>query len=169
MLAQPRCHDESSPTDIFSAYSSLFLLDREKRISYNIFMSRDIVKVRKVGGTLVVTLTQAVLEQVAFSEGDRVLVEAVPPRRIIISKEGSKMPNTRRIELEIEALEAKQKAIESDVQYKTYQHNNSMPSDEGMGDASVAQLILFGLCHERDTVAANIAQKRLELFELQGA
>jgi len=127
------------------------------------------VKVRKVGGTLVVTLTQAVLEQIGFSEGDRVLVEAVPPRRIIISKEESKMPNTRRIELEIQALEAKQKAIESDIEYKIFQDNKSMPVDEGMNDPSVAELILHGLNHERDTVAASIAEKRLELFELQGA
>jgi antitoxin component of MazEF toxin-antitoxin module len=132
-------------------------------------MGRDIVKVRKVGGTLVVTLTQAVLEQIGFSEGDRVLVEAVPPRRIIISKEESKMPNTRRIELEIQALEAKQKAIESDIEYKIFQDNKSMPVDEGMNDPSVAELILHGLNHERDTVAASIAEKRLELFELQGA
>src|SRR5208282_3026872 len=111
-------------------------------------MGRDIVKVRKVGATLVVTLTQAVLEQIAFSEGDRVLVEAVPPRRIIISKEETKVPNTRRIELEIEALEARQKAIESDIEYKIYQHNKSMPVDEGMSDASVAELILHGLNHE---------------------
>ena len=127
------------------------------------------MKVRKVGGTLVVTLTQAVLEQIGFSEGDRVLVEAVPPRRIIISKEESKMPNTRRIELEIQALEAKQKAIESDIEYKIFQDNKSMPVDEGMNDPSVAELILHGLNHERDTVAASIAEKRLELFELQGA
>jgi antitoxin component of MazEF toxin-antitoxin module len=132
-------------------------------------MGRDIVKVRKVGGTLVVTLTQAVLEQVELSEGDRVLIEAAPPRRIVISKEENNLPNTRRVELEIEALQAKQKSIESDLEYKAYQHNQSMPTDEGMGDASVAQLIMYSLCRDRDNVASNIAQKRLELFELQGA
>jgi len=79
------------------------------------------------------------------------------------------MPNTRRIELEIQALEAKQKAIESDIEYKIFQDNKSMPVDEGMNDPSVAELILHGLNHERDTVAASIAEKRLELFELQGA
>jgi len=59
----------------------------------------------KGGRTLVVTLTQGVLEEVALAEGDRVLIEALPPRRILISKEVPNVPSTRRIELELQILE----------------------------------------------------------------
>ena len=132
-------------------------------------MAREILKVRKVGGTLVVTLTQSVLEHVKLEEGDRVLIEALPPKRVIISKEEKAMPNTRRIELEIEALEARRTAIQSDLDYKHYQHKSGMPCDPGMEDNSVAGLALHDLRHQRDEVAAVIAEKRLELFDLQGA
>lgn len=126
------------------------------------------VEVRRVGGTLVVTLTQSVLEDVQLAEGDRVLIEALPPKRILISREEKMMTNTRRLELEIAALEAKQKAIESDIEYKHYQRQQGMPCDVGMDDDSIAGLALHQLRHERDQIAANVAQKRLELFELQG-
>jgi len=132
-------------------------------------MAREILKVRKVGGTLVVTLTQSVLEQIKLEEGDRVLIEALPPKRVVISKEETVVPNTRRIELEIEALEAKRTAIQSDLDYKHYQHKSGMPCDPGMDDDSIAGLALHDLRHQRDHVAAVIAQKRLELFELQGS
>jgi antitoxin component of MazEF toxin-antitoxin module len=41
---------------------------------------REIVKVRSVAGSLVVSLPQSVLETVGLKEGDRVVVEAAPPR-----------------------------------------------------------------------------------------
>ena len=132
-------------------------------------MPREILKVRRVGATLVVTLTQEILLHTKLVEGDRVLIEAIPPKRILITKEEVNVPNTRRIELEIEALEAKQRALESEITYKAYQHNNSMPTDPGMADNEVAMLILHGLGYERDKVAADLAGKRLDLFELQGA
>jgi antitoxin component of MazEF toxin-antitoxin module len=130
---------------------------------------REILKVRKVGGTLVVTLTQAVLEEVKLDEGDRVLIEALPPRRILISKEGKTVSNTRRLELEIEALEAKRTAIQSDLDYKHYQYKEGMPCEPGLDNESIAGLAFHDLRHKRDEATAAIAQKRLELFELQGA
>ncbi len=132
-------------------------------------MARDILKVRKVGGTLVVTLTQSILEQISLAEGDRVLIEALPPKRILISKEEPVMPNARRTELEIAALEARKQALDSDLTYKAYQHNHSMPCEEDMRDQDVAMLTMYNLEHQRDSLAAEIAQKRLELFELQGS
>jgi antitoxin component of MazEF toxin-antitoxin module len=132
-------------------------------------MAREILKVRRVGGTLVVTLTQAVLEQVKVEEGDRVLVEALPPKRILISKEEPVVQGTRRVELELEALEAKQKAVESDLAYKHYQHTSGMPCEVGLDNDSIAELAFHQLRTERDRLGAKIARKRLELFNLQGA
>ncbi|MGA3187538.1 MAG: hypothetical protein ABSF22_10550 [Bryobacteraceae bacterium] len=128
-------------------------------------MARDILKVRKVGGTLVVTLTQAVLAEVSLEEGDRVLMEALPPRRILISKEVSNMPNTRRIELELQVLEAKYRSFESQISSEVSQYNS--------GGSQIDSNDLDGqvkfLRSEQDKVSVAIAEKNLELFDLQGA
>jgi hypothetical protein len=109
------------------------------------------------------------MEETKLEEGDRVLIQALPPKRIVISKEETVVPNTRRIELEIEALEAKRTAIQSDLDYKHYQHKSGMPCEPGMDDDSVAGLVFHDLRHQRDEVAAAIVQKRLELLDLQGS
>jgi len=127
-------------------------------------MARDVLKVRKVGGTLVVTLTQSVLEEVQLTEGDRVLIEALPPRRILISKEVPNVPSTRRIELELQVLEAKCESFESQMTYAVADYNLS-----GSGDSDCLDAQLKYLRSERDKVAVVIAEKKLELFEVQGA
>ncbi len=127
-------------------------------------MARDIIKVRKVGGTLVVTLTQAVLEQVALAEGDRVLIEALPTKRILISKEEATVPNTRRIELELQILNAKRESFSSQISHAVAEYNN-----HGGIESDDLEVMLKYWEAERDKVAVAIAEKNLELFELQGA
>jgi antitoxin component of MazEF toxin-antitoxin module len=125
---------------------------------------RDILKVRKVGATLVVTLTQGVLEKVSLTEGDRVLIEALPPNRIIISKEQETVPNTRRVELELAILEARLGSLESQMTYEVSRYNN----DGGIESSDLDHFIKF--CQlEKDKVAVAIAEKQLELFDLAGA
>ncbi|SRR5260370_1595280 len=127
-------------------------------------MARDILKVRKVGGTLVVTITQAILDKISLVEGDRVLIEAVPPKRILITKEEPNMPNTRRIELELQVLEARKESFESQMTYSVAEYNQS-----GTIESSDLEYALKFFEAERDKVAVEIAQKRLDLFEMQGA
>jgi antitoxin component of MazEF toxin-antitoxin module len=127
-------------------------------------VARDILKVRKVGGTLVVTLTQGVLEQVLLAEGDRVLIEALPPRRILISKEEMIVPNTRRIELELQVLQARSESFSSQISHAVAEHNN-----HGSIDSDDLEVMIKYWESERDKVAVTIAEKNLELFELQGA
>lgn len=126
-------------------------------------MARDILKVRKVGGTLVVTLTQGILDQIPLNEGDRVLIEALPPKRILISKEESVVANTQRTELELAVLEAKRQAIESEISAEVAEYNI-----HGTMDSSDLEVFVKEKTAERDKVAVEIAQKRLELFDLQG-
>lgn len=129
----------------------------------------EIVKVRMVAGSLVVSLPQSVLKPVGLREGDRVVVEAAPPRRLVITKEGKTMTSTQHLEMEIDLLEKKKKAVESDLRYKEYQHNGNMPCDEGMSDSDVAILIMSSLARDRDRLDVEIAEKRLQLYEIQGA
>ena len=131
-------------------------------------MARDIIKVRKVGGTLVVTLTQAVLAKVQLEEGDRVMIEAVPPKRIIISREEEPMSNTQRTELELEVLKGRKAALDSQLEFVVAQNNLNMPLQEGLDDSSIVELTIRQITHDRDKVTVELAQKRLEFFDLQG-
>jgi antitoxin component of MazEF toxin-antitoxin module len=130
---------------------------------------REIVKVRMVAGSLVVSLPQTVLEPVGITAGDRVIVEAAPPRRLIITKEGSTMTSTAHLELQIDLLEKKKQAIESDLQYKAHQWNKGMPTEAGMDDQDVAFAIMYELERNRDRLGAEIAERKMELYDLQGA
>ena len=129
---------------------------------------RDILKVREVAGSVVVTLPQPMLASVGLQPGDRVLVEATPPRRIVITKEGATMQSTARLELEIDVLERRRQALESDLAYKRRQHEENMPCDEGMSNPDVALLLMSGLARDRDYLDVEIAQKKLELHDLLG-
>src|ERR1700733_6375267 len=128
---------------------------------------RETVKVRSVAGSLVVSLPQSVLEPVGLKEGDRVVVEAAPPRRLVITKEGKTMTSTQHLEMEIDLLEKKKTAAESDLRYKARQYNDNMPCEEGMSDNDVAFLILMSIERDRDRLDVEIAEKRLELYNLQ--
>ena len=131
---------------------------------------RAIVKIRRVFQSLVVTLAQSLLGEVELQEGDRVLIEAAPPRRIIISKEvAESMPNTRQVELELEALETQKTVLQSDITFKTTQWNKDMPVQEDMpDDEATMELTMRQLDYEIAKLDAEIAKKRLDLFELQG-
>jgi hypothetical protein len=45
----------------------------------------------------------------------------------------------------------------------------SMPREEGMSDNEVAMLILSGIVRDRDRLDADIAEKKMQLYELQGS
>ena len=131
-------------------------------------LMRDILKVREVAGSVVVTLPKPILDPIGLRPGDRVLVEAAPPRRIVITKEGATMQSTARLELEIDLLEKRRQALESDLAYKKRQYDDSMPCEEGMSDPDVAVLMLFSVARDGDRIDSEIAQKKLEMYDLQG-
>ena len=78
------------------------------------------------------------------------------------------MQSTARVELEIDLLEKRRQALESDLAYKRRQHEKNMPCDDGMSDPDVALLRMSGLARDRDRLDFEIAQKKLELYDLQG-
>lgn len=132
------------------------------------YYMREQVKVRAVAGSIVVSLPQSVLEPLGLKAGDRVIVEAAPPRRLIITKEGPTMTSAQRLEMEIGLLEKQVSANVLDFNYKKEQYNRSMPSDPGMADNDVAWMTLMELERDRAQLEVTIAQKRLELYDIQG-
>ena len=129
---------------------------------------RELLKVREVAGSTVVTLPQSILDPTGLRPGDRVLVEATPPRRVTLTKEGATMQSTARLELEIGVLEKRRQALESDLAYKGRQHEMNTPCDDGMSDPDVALLLMSGLTRDRDRLDFEIAQKKIELYDLLG-
>ena len=77
------------------------------------------------------------------------------------------MTSTQCLEMEIDLLEKKKKATESDLRYKARQYNGNMPCEDGMSDNDVAFLILMSIERDRDRLDVEIAEKRLELYTLQ--
>lgn len=79
------------------------------------------------------------------------------------------MQSTARLELEIELLEKKKQALDSDLKYKGLQHDKNIPCDEGMADPDLAGLIFYQIQRDRDLLDVEIAEKRLTLYDLQGS
>ena len=77
------------------------------------------------------------------------------------------MPTTQRLELELRALEARQYALEQQVVFVVKQHNSSMPIEEGMDDQSIVDLTIAQLNRDIAQTDSEVAQKRLEIFDLQ--
>jgi antitoxin component of MazEF toxin-antitoxin module len=128
---------------------------------------REIVKLRTLAGAVVVSLPQSVLEPVGLKAGDRVVVEAAPPRRLIVTKEGNTMTSTARLELEIDLLDKKRAAIDSDLVYKQEQHNKDTPCEPEMTDSDLIGLVFYKHTRDRDRIEVEIAEKRIELYDLQ--
>ena len=78
------------------------------------------------------------------------------------------MQSTARLEREIDVLEKRRQALESDLAYKGHQHEKNMPCDEGMADPDLALLLMSGLARDCNRLDFEIAQKKLELYDLQG-
>jgi hypothetical protein len=65
------------------------------------------------------------------------------------------------------ADQRRKQTAESDLRYKARQYNDNMPCDEGMSDNDVAFLILMSIERDRDRLDVEIAEKRLELYNIQ--
>ena len=78
------------------------------------------------------------------------------------------MQSTARLELDIDVLEKRRQALESDLTYKGRQCESNMPCDDGMSDPDVALLLMSGLARDRDRLDFEIAQKKVELYDLLG-
>lgn len=125
-------------------------------------MPRDIVRLRRVGDTLVVTMTQVVVLSLGLKQGDRLLLESVPPRRVIITKEVESMGNSTRVELEIQVLEAKRTALGKEFSYVLADNNLS-----GAWDVDILEAEHSRVEKQAANLHVQIAEKQLELFELQ--
>ena len=84
--------------------------------------------------------TQAILNSLEMQVGDRLLLEAIAPHRVMITKEIETLPNSRRIELELQVLEAKHTAVEKEFSYLIADNNLSTDWDNDILEAACARV-----------------------------
>ncbi len=132
-------------------------------------MVRDTVKARKVGDSVVITLTKPILDAVEISEGDSLVLETTTSGRVIARKEGPLMAASERMELELELVEKKRAALDAEMSYIVVQHNNSMPSDHPwVEDDSIMEGVMHEMQWQRSKLDIEIVEKRLELLDSGG-
>ena len=132
-------------------------------------MVKDNVRARKVGESLVVTLTKPVLDKTGIAAGDQLLLETITNGRVIVRKEPPSMPATQSVELELEVLKKRQAALQAEVEYVVAQHNNSMPSHHPwVDDENIMEGQMKYMRWEIAKLDTAIAEKRLELYEIGG-
>ena len=130
---------------------------------------QDNVKARRVGDSVVITLTKPILASTGISDGDSLLLEALAEGRILIAKEGKAVSIPKKLELELEVLKRHKDAIEAEMHLAVHEHNSSMPTaHQGIEDSVIMEGSIREWTWELRKVELEIAQKRLQLFELTG-
>ncbi len=132
-------------------------------------MVRDTVKARKVGDSVVITLTKPILDAVEISEGDSLVLETTTSGRVIARKEGRLVTASERMELELELVEKKRAALDAETECILSQYNNSMPiAHPWVNDSSVMEIVMSDMRWQKSKLDIEIIEKRLELFEAGG-
>ena len=105
----------------------------------------DQVKARRVGDSVVITLTKSILEETGISDGDTILLEALAKGRILIAKEEKAVSIPKKLELELEVLKVCKDTIQAEMELAVHEHNTSMPTahpgieDDGIMEGSVRE------------------------------
>ena len=132
-------------------------------------MVRDSVRARKVGGSLVVTLTKPVLDEIGVKEGDALLLDTIGNGRLIIGKEAPMTIVVEKVARELDILIKKRAALEAETDYIVFQHNNSMPTAHpGVEDDQIMEGTMKAHRWENAKLDTAVAEKRLELLEVGG-
>ncbi len=127
------------------------------------------VKARRVGDSVVITLTKAILEETRISDGDSLLLEALAEGRILIAKEEKAVSIPKKLQLELEVLKGRKNSIEAEMGLAVHEHNSNMPTAHpGIEDDAIMEGSVREWTWELRKAELDIAQKQLQLFELTG-
>lgn len=130
---------------------------------------RENVKARKVGESLVVTITKTVAEASGIEEGDPLIVEVLGNGRLMMIKDKQPNPTIGVIELELELLESRRHEKLAERELMLSEYNNSMPSAHpGIDDGTIMEGTMKGINWDIAKLDTQIAEKRLELFKVGG-
>ena len=132
-------------------------------------MVRDRVKARRVGDSLVVTLTKPVLEETQIMEDDSLVLETFVNGRVMVRKEHGESTPLQRLELELQILQKHLEALQAENALMEYEYSHSMPTKHpGIEETTIGQLYAREQSWAIAKCEEELAQKRLELFEAGG-
>ena len=132
-------------------------------------MARDIVQLRMVGDSLVIPLTRHITNEAGLTEGDALVLETTIDGRIIVSKEAA--PATQRVKLKLEILKKRRAALDDELTLALDDYNSRVPIDHHL-EIEVANVMggtVRSFHAKLAQLEVEIAEKRLELFELGGS
>lgn len=133
-------------------------------------MIRSTVKVRRVGDTLVVTLTKAVVEETGMTVGDSLILETLNNSRILVRKESVVSTPLLRLELELKVLQKHLGELLAESRLAEYEANNNMPTKHpGIEDPAIMPLFEREMHWDLAKCEREIAEKELEIFEAGGS
>ena len=132
-------------------------------------MSREVVKARKVGDSLVITLPKGIAEEANVTEGDPLVVETTAKERILVRKDHEPVSPTQRFEIELDILKKEASSLSAKMDLGIWEHNSSMPTAHpGIEDSDLMAGTSLEWNWELRKLELAIAKKQLELFDAGG-
>ena len=132
-------------------------------------MAKASVKARKVGDSIVLTLTKRILETTGFSEGDALTLETIQSGTLTVRKENDKVFKLQETRMELEILRAKLNVVDAEKAVAVSEYESRMPTiHPGIEDGEIFSGYMKELDFSRSKIVLKIAKKELEIFRLGG-
>ena len=130
---------------------------------------RETVKARKVGESLVVTVTKPIAEMCGITEGDSLTIEVLDSGRMMMFKDKQPDRAIGMVELELELLESRCREKVAERALMVSEYNNSMPTAHpGIDDQYIMEGSMKEINWDVIKIETQIAERMLELFKMDG-
>ena len=132
-------------------------------------MAQSVVKARKVGDSMVVTLTKPILETAKIDEGELLVLKVLSNGNILIGKETNKVGRLNQLDLEIDIVNRKIETKEAETRVAKWEYENGVSTiHPGIEDGGSAEATMLHLDYELSHARLERAEKNLERFEVTG-
>ena len=133
-------------------------------------MAQDQVKARKVGDSIVITLSKPILEEAAIEEGEMLVLETVASGRVTVRKASDEVWPIREADIELAVLNRRLDALNAEIKTAVWGINNSAPTEDfpWVGDQMVVDGVMCDYNWKRAKIQLEIAEKRLDIYKLGG-
>ena len=130
---------------------------------------RDTVKVRKVGESLVVTVTRPLAEISGIAEGDLLIIEVLDSGRLMMFKDKQPDRVIGIVELELEVLESRHHEKIAERELMVAEYTNSMPTRHpGIEDQYIMEGAMKEINWDIAKIETEVSERKLELFKVDG-
>jgi hypothetical protein len=133
-------------------------------------VARDEVKARKVGDSIVITLSRPILDEATIGEGEMLLLETTGNGRVTVSKASDGVSAIREAEMQLGVLDKRLDALNAEIDAAHWGISNSAPTEHfpWVDDTMVTDGVMRDYRWKRAMIELEIAEKRLEIYKLGG-